>query len=220
MEFENLIDLSNLSSDSSAVDKEFAQSILRMYTTVVASEFADVNLVLYEQALRLDDPIFISEEDRKIARAAYLYASSQKGALRSLSQSKFQDQFNEAFVLYLVAKLESHVDSYLTAMKLMRELVEDDATIGKGIQYGMVNLYLTDLSRRLYESSNSDEYREDAIRFVANAHQAFGVKEFAPFFGLAYIYEAELLRAIHGDNQSLFYKYEIDRAYEVGRMFR
>ena len=224
---------------------ELAIALVKLYTNVIAADFAQVNLEQFERVLKVRDHKNLTVENKAVAQAVFYYASGNLDDLSAITHTEVTGSFNKAFCFYLISKLEGTVESSISALKLLDEYARQPRKKDPGQQdfiLGLANLDLVDVYSNLVAATRSAEakqdgqmiqaqsglvtkYAEEGFKAAALARLNINVLDYASFYGLAFVHTGQLLQAVysHGDHKGSptgNKEEEIKRAFEVGEMFR
>lgn len=200
-----------------------SEALLKLYTNVVASDFAEVNLRKFAQALEIDELKNLTAEDYKAAEAAYYYASGNHDGLRELvDKDSISESFNRAFSVYLLTKMEGDIGSVQHAINSLAKFAESEAGVNEpNFLSGLANLFIADLYPSILRETPSGEklgQLEVALAFARNAEINLSVYDYGSFYGLAHLYRGNIMKAVY-DRPSYKDK-EIERIFEISEMFR
>jgi len=201
-----------------------AESLLTLYTNVVTSDFAEVNLEIFAQALAAEEEHEnLTAEDHMAAEAAYYYASGDHDGLRELvGRDSTSGSFNHAYSTYLLTKMQGDRGSLQDAIKSLVNFAENDTGVsGPNFQIGLANLLISDLYAsylRDFPHSEQLEQLEVALAYSRSAEINLSVYDYASFYGLAHLYRGNIMRAVY--KVSSHKDKEIERIFEVSEMFR
>jgi hypothetical protein len=196
---------------------ELAGALVKIYTNVIAADFAQVNLEQFERVLKVPDHKGLTAENRAVAQAAFYYASGNLDDLFAVTQNEVTGSFNKAFCFYLISKLEGTVESSISALKLLDKYARQPSEKDPGQQdflLGLANLYLVDVYSNLVVATRSAKakqdgqmnqaqsdlvakYAEEGFKAAALARSNINVLDYASFYGLAFTYTGQLLQAVY-----------------------